>query len=69
VRSQVVDLVVDSSGTAIPALSSRSPEAADDARAAFSDATRYSALSAAGFLVLGFLATLSLGSSGRPTRE
>ncbi|MCU1409707.1 MAG: family efflux transporter permease subunit [Rhodoglobus sp.] len=62
VRSQIVELVVDSSGTAIPALAERSPDAAADARAAFSDATRYSALAAAGFLVLGFLATLRLGS-------
>ena len=63
--SHIVDLVVDSSGTAIPALESKSPDAAADARAAFSDATRYSAFAAAGFLVLGFLATLRLGSSRR----
>ena len=65
VRSQIVDLVVDSSGTAIPALDERSPDAAADARAAFSDATRYSAFAAAAFLVLGFLATLRLGASRR----
>ncbi len=65
VRTQIVDLVVDSSGTAIPALEKQSPDAAADARAAFSDATRYSAFAAAGFLVLGFLATLRLGSSRR----
>lgn len=65
VRSQIVALVVDSSGTAIPALDAMSADAAADARAAFSDATRYSAFSAAGFLVLGLLATLSLGGSGR----
>ncbi len=65
VQSQIVSLVVDSSGTAIPSLEAKSPDAATDARAAFSDATRYSAFSAAGFLVLGFLATLRLGGSGR----
>lgn len=65
VSTQIVDLVVDSSGTAIPALDAKSADAAADARAAFSDATRYSAFAAAGFLALGFLATLSLGGSGR----
>lgn len=66
VRTQIVDAVVDSSGTAIPAVEAQSPDAAADARQAFSDATRYSALSAAGFLVLGFLATLRLHGTGRP---
>ncbi|MEP6478722.1 MAG: DHA2 family efflux MFS transporter permease subunit [Rhodoglobus sp.] len=66
VRSQIVDLVVDSAGTAIPALEARSADAASDAREAFSDGTRYSAFSAAGFLALGFLATLRLDSSRRP---
>jgi EmrB/QacA subfamily drug resistance transporter len=65
VQTQIVDAVVDSAGTAIPALEARSPEAAADARAAFSDATRYSAFAAAGFLVLGLLASLRLGGSGR----
>ncbi len=65
VREQIVTLVVDSAGTVIPKLDAQSADAAADARAAFSDATRYSAYAAAGFLVLGFLATLSLGGSGR----
>jgi EmrB/QacA subfamily drug resistance transporter len=65
VQSQIVSAVVDSSGTAIPALEAKSADAADDARAAFSDATRYSAFAAAGFLALGFLATLRLNGSGR----
>lgn len=65
VATQIVDAVVDSAGNAIPALEQRSPEAADDARAAFSDATRYSALAAAGFLALGFVASLRL-HAGRP---
>lgn len=65
VRDQVVDAVVDSAGAAIPALEARSPEAADAAREAFSDATRYATIAAAGFLTLGLLATISLGR-GRP---
>jgi hypothetical protein len=36
---------------------------ADAAREAFSDGTRYSAFAAAGFLVLGFLATLRLSGT------
>lgn len=63
VQTQIVDAVVDSSGTAIPSLDAQSPDAATDAREAFSDATRYSAFAAAGFLGVGFLATLRL--SGR----
>lgn len=65
VSSQIVDAVVDSAGTAIPALDERSADVADDARAAFSDSTRYAAFAAAGFLALGFLATLRLSGSGR----
>src|SRR5690606_30987102 len=38
VRQQVIDLVVDTSGSAIPSLEERSPEAADAARDAFSEA-------------------------------
>lgn len=64
VQTQIVDAVVDSAGTAIPGLEARSPEAADAARQAFSDATRYAAFSAAGFLALGLLSTITL-SSGR----
>ncbi|WP_035874111.1 DHA2 family efflux MFS transporter permease subunit [Cryobacterium sp. MLB-32] len=66
-RSQVVDAVVDSAGSAIPALEQRSPAVADAARDAFSDGTRYAAVAAAGFLALGFLATLRL--SGRAPRD
>jgi EmrB/QacA subfamily drug resistance transporter len=73
-RQQVIDLVVDTAGSAIPTLEERSPEGADAARAAFSEATRASAFTAAGFLAVGLLATLSLGASpagGRrpPSRE
>ena len=65
--SQIVDAVVDSAGAAIPALEAQSPEVAEAAREAFSEGTRYSAFAAAGFLVVGFLATLRL--SGRPVDE
>lgn len=59
-RSSIVTAVVDSAGTAIPALDETSTDVADDARAAFSDSTRFAAFAAAGFLALGFLATLRL---------
>ena len=65
VSSSIAKAVVDSSGTAIPGLNAKSPDAAADARAAFSDSTRWAAYSAAGFLALGFLATLRLTGSGR----
>ena len=64
-REQVVDAVVDSAGAAIPAIEAQSPDAAQAAREAFSDATRYSALAAAGFLAVGLLSTVSLGSGRR----
>jgi EmrB/QacA subfamily drug resistance transporter len=66
--ASTVDAVVDSSGAAIAGLAA-SPDTADAARAAgeaFSDGTRYAAFAAAGFLAVGFLATLSLG---RPAEE
>ena len=64
-RTQIVDLVVDSAGTGISALDSQSPDAAADARQAFTDSTRYSALAAAGFLAFGFLASLRLDAGPR----
>ena len=67
VQTQIVDAVVDSAGTAIPGLETRSPEAAAAAREAFSDATRLSAYAAAGFLSVGLLATISLGTRRRAT--
>jgi EmrB/QacA subfamily drug resistance transporter len=60
VKVQIVDAVVDSAGNAIPGLDDRDAAVAADARAAFSDGTRYSAFAAAGFLALGLLATLRL---------
>jgi EmrB/QacA subfamily drug resistance transporter len=71
-QSQIVDAVVDSAGSVIPSLEAQSPELADAAREAFSDGTRYSAYAAAGFLVLGFLATLRLSGTAphaEPRRE
>jgi hypothetical protein len=64
-RDQVVSAVVDSAGAAIAGLE-KSPQTADaatDAKAAFSDGTRAAAFTAAGFLALGLLSTISLGSA------
>lgn len=63
--TQVVDSVVDSAGGAIIGLE-QNPETqpiATAAKQAISDGTRYGAFAAAGFLGLGFLATLSLGAT------
>ncbi|MEG3034400.1 MAG: MFS transporter [Aurantimicrobium sp.] len=63
--TQVVDSVVDSAGGAIIGLE-QNPETqpiATAAKVAISDGTRYGAFAAAGFLGLGFLATLSLGAT------
>lgn len=70
-RDGVVAAVVDSSGAAISQLAASPATApvADDAKAAFSDGTRYAAWSAAGFLVVGLFATLSLGDPRRPRRS
>ncbi|TXN30419.1 MFS transporter [Lacisediminihabitans profunda] len=66
-RTQVVNAVVDSAGAAIPALTKQNADVGRDAKIAFSDATRYAAYSAAGFLVLGLLASLRL--NGVSTRR
>ncbi len=63
--TQIVDAVVGSAGGAIPGLDAQSADVAADARQAFSDATRLGAFTAAGFLGLGFLATLRLTGTGR----
>ncbi len=62
-RLQFVDAVKDSAGAIIPSLGTDPSTApvAEAARSAFTDAARASALSAAGFLVVGLLASLSLG--------
>ncbi|MBX9718009.1 MAG: DHA2 family efflux MFS transporter permease subunit [Microbacteriaceae bacterium] len=61
-REGIVSAVVDSAGSAIPGLDAESPEVAAEARQAFSDATRFAAFTAAGFLAIGLLATLRLGA-------
>jgi predicted MFS family arabinose efflux permease len=64
---QIVAAVVDSSGAAIQGLE-KDPATiaiAEKAKDAFSTATSISAYSAAGFLALGFVATLSLGAKRR----
>ena len=64
-RTSIVDAVVGSAGSAIASLGTTSPTATADAKHAFAEATRDSALAAAGFLALGFIATLSLGERAR----
>ena len=66
-RDQIVSAVVDSSGGAIAGLTANPATApiAADAKAAFSDATRLSAFTAGGFLVVGLLATIPLGRERR----
>jgi len=67
-RDQVVSAVVDSAGGAIAGLEgdpSTAPIAAD-AKAAFSSGTRLAAFTAAGFLVIGLIATIPLGRGRRP---
>lgn len=64
------NVVVDSAGAAISELGgdAQTTDVAKEARFAFSDAARYSAYSAVGFLTLGWFATLSLGER-KPTRS
>lgn len=66
-RDRIVSAVVDSSGAAIAGLSADPATApiAADAKSAFSDATRLSAFTAAGFLVVGLVATIPLGRNRR----
>ncbi|MFF2369181.1 MFS transporter [Agromyces sp. NPDC058110] len=66
-RDQTVSAVVDSAGGAIAGLEAnpKTAEIGADAAAAFSTGTRYAAFTAAGFLAIGLLATLSLGSGRR----
>ena len=68
-RVQLVDAVKDSAGAAIPGLAAdpHTAAVAELARVAFTDASRVAALTAAGFLVIGLMASLSLGGV-RPRR-
>ncbi|HAM13595.1 MAG TPA: MFS transporter, partial [Microbacterium sp.] len=61
---QIVTAVVQSAGGAIAQLeqSPATSAAADAAKTAFSDGTRYAAFTAAGFLAIGLVATLALPS-------
>ena len=62
-RVALVNVVKDSAGAAIPALAADPLTApvAEAARVALTDATRVAALTAAGFLAAGLIASLSLG--------
>lgn len=66
-RDQVVSAVVDSAGAAIAGLDQNpaTADAADAARAAFSDGTKAAAFTAAGFVGVGLIATIGLGSRRR----
>ena len=66
-RVQLVDAVKDSAGAAIPGLAANpgTAAAAEPARVAFTAASRVAALTAAGFLVIGLVASLSLGNPRR----
>lgn len=66
-QEQVVSAVVDSAGAVIPALmvSPQTQDIGDAAADAFSTGTRLAALTAAGFLAVGLLATVSLGGGLR----
>jgi EmrB/QacA subfamily drug resistance transporter len=70
-QTQVVNAVVSSSGGAIPGLvkNPTTRSVGKKAEEAFSEATKFSAFSAAGFLALGLLATISLGSGRKPEEE
>lgn len=59
--------VIDSSGAAIQKLEAdpKTQPVATVAKSALSDGTKYSAYSAAAFLAVGFVATLSLGGRGK----
>src|SRR6478752_10622297 len=68
---QLVTSVKQSAGSVIPALAAH-PETAEVAtlsKEALTDATRWSALTAAGFLVVGLVASLSLGQGRREESE
>lgn len=67
-RDQLVSAVVDSAGGAIAGLGQNPATAPyqDAARDAFSEGTRLAAFTAAGFLTVGLVATLALGSGRKP---
>ncbi|MGV1034185.1 MAG: DHA2 family efflux MFS transporter permease subunit [Microbacteriaceae bacterium] len=77
-RDEIVQVVVNSAGSAIPQLEAQltptvGPDAAAkiqaDAEQSLATATQYGAFAAAGFLVIGLLATLSLGGARKPAHS
>jgi hypothetical protein len=66
-RTQLVAAVKDSAGAVIPSLAAdpRTAAIADEAKQALTDATRVSATTASAFLLLGLVASLSLGERRR----
>jgi predicted MFS family arabinose efflux permease len=62
-RSALIEVIKDTAGATIPALSAdpRTAPVADAARLALTNATRLAAFTAAGFLAVGLVASLSLG--------
>ncbi|MFF5174367.1 MFS transporter [Micromonospora sp. NPDC000089] len=68
-RDQVVAAVKESAGAAITGLAAdpRTAPIADEAKTAFSDATRYAAFAAAGFLLIGLVACARLPRVGADT--
>ncbi len=70
-RAQFVETVKETAGAIIPSLGADPSTAAvaEAARTSFTDAARASALSAAAFLVVGLLASLSLSGARRPEHE
>ncbi|UQU62775.1 DHA2 family efflux MFS transporter permease subunit [Couchioplanes caeruleus] len=68
-KSAVITAVKKSAGAAIPGLAASPATAtlAGDARQAFSTATRWTALTAAGFLLLGLIASTRLESAREPS--
>lgn len=72
-QTSIVDAVVDSAGSAIPALaavlesqqlpSAQAQQIQSEAGEAFTDGARFAAYAAGAFLVLGFLTTFRLGGS------
>ncbi|WP_344095934.1 DHA2 family efflux MFS transporter permease subunit [Microbacterium deminutum] len=65
----IVSAVVGSAGTAMPELSIRFPDAADEARAALALATSWTAYAAAGFLAAGLLSTIKLRADSPTDRS
>ena len=62
---QVVSIVTDSAGAAIPSLAQRDPAQHEAAATAFADGTRVAAFTAAGALTIALLASASLGPGRR----